>query len=90
MRRIDTPEMKTKNKTEKELAIKARDALYQLIMNKMVRLNNVEYDKYGRILAEIVTEDGINVSDWMIAGGYAVTYDGGTKQRPAEWTDIEL
>ena len=90
LRRIDSPEMKTKNKTEKELAIKSRDALSLLIMGKTVSLTNVEYDKYGRILAEVLTEDGINVSDWMIQGGYAVLYDGGTKHRPAEWTDVEL
>ena len=90
LRRIDSPEMKTKNKKEKELAIKSRDALSQLIMGKMVSFIDVEYDKYGRILAEVLTEDGINVSDWMIKCGYAVTYDGGTKHRPAEWTDVEL
>jgi endonuclease YncB( thermonuclease family) len=88
LRRIDSPEMKTKNSREKELAVKSRDALSQLIMGKMVVLENVEYDKYGRILAEIVMEDGVNVSDWMIRGGYAVEYDGGTKHRPAEWTDV--
>jgi endonuclease YncB( thermonuclease family) len=59
-------------------------------MGKMVILENIEYDKYGRILAEILTEDQINVSDWMLEGGFAVKYDGGTKHRPAEWTDVEV
>ena len=90
LRRIDSPEKKTKNKKEKELAIKSRDALSDLIMGKMVILENIEYDKYGRILAEILTEDQINVSDWMLDGGFAVKYDGGTKHRPAEWTDVEV
>jgi endonuclease YncB( thermonuclease family) len=90
LRRIDSPEMKTKNKKEKELATKSRDALSNLIMGKMVFLENVEYDKYGRILAEVLTDNGVNVSDWMIKGGYAVDYDGGTKHRPAEWTDVEV
>ena len=90
LRRIDSPEMKTKNKREKELAIQSRDALSQLVMGKMVVLTDVEYDKYGRILAEVLTEDGINVSDFMIKGGYAVEYDGGTKHRPSEWADVDL
>jgi endonuclease YncB( thermonuclease family) len=90
LRRIDSPEKKTKNKKEKELAIKSRDALSNLIMGKVVILENIEYDKYGRVLAEIMTEDGINVSDWMLTGGFAVEYDGGTKHRPAEWTDVEV
>lgn len=90
LRRIDSPEKKTKNKKEKELAIQSRDALSDLIMGKVVLLENVEYDKYGRLLAEILTEDRVNVSDWMLKGGYAVEYDGGTKHRPAEWTDAEV
>ena len=82
---IDTPEMRTKNQAEKALAIKARDALNAYVMNKIVTLQSVSYDKYGRILADILTKDGVNISDWMIANAYAVKYDGGTKHRPAEW-----
>jgi micrococcal nuclease len=84
---IDTPEMRTKNQTEKALALKSRDALNKYIIHKMVTLTSVSYDKYGRILADIIMEDGTNVSDWMLENGYAVKYDGGTKQRPAEWTE---
>lgn len=82
---IDTPEMRTKNQAEKALAVKARDALNAYIMNKTVTLQSVSYDKYGRILADILTKDGVNISDWMISNGYAVKYDGGTKHRPTEW-----
>ena len=90
LRRIDSPEMKTKNKKEKELAIRSRDALNNLIMGKIVFLIDVEYDKYGRILADVITEDGVNVSDWMLREGYAVSYNGGTKYRPVEWTDVDV
>jgi endonuclease YncB( thermonuclease family) len=45
LRGIDSPEMKTKNSTEKSLALKSRDALTELIMDRMVRLENVEYEK---------------------------------------------
>jgi endonuclease YncB( thermonuclease family) len=90
LRGIDSPEMKSKNANEKCLAVKSRDALSGLIMHKMVKLEHVEYDKYGRILANIITEDGLNISDWMLNEGYAVEYDGGTKHRPAEWTEVRI
>ena len=89
LRGIDTPEMKTKNATEKALAIKARDVLSAQFLNKMVLLENVDYDKYGRILADMITVEGnIHLSEWMLVNSYAVEYDGGTKHRPTEWTKI--
>jgi endonuclease YncB( thermonuclease family) len=87
IRGIDSPELKTKNTKEKALAIQSRDRLSEFIMNDMVTLENVDYDKYGRILADVKTKDGINVSNWMLENKLAVEYDGGTKHRPAEWTD---
>ena len=42
---IDTPEIKSKNKNEKALAILARDSLSQLIMNKNVTLQNVKNER---------------------------------------------
>ncbi len=85
LRGIDSPEIKTKNDKERSLAIVARDKLRDLIMNQIVSLQNVQYDKYGRILADIVTKDGTNVSDWMLENDLVVKYDGGTKHKPSEW-----
>ena len=90
LRGIDSPEMKTKNQTEKALAIQSRDALSKLIMGKIMTIENVDYDKYGRILADMITPEGVNVSQWMIDNRLAVKYDGGTKHRPDEWTTVEL
>jgi len=90
LRGIDSPEIKSKNANERILAIEARDGLQSLIMNQVVTLENVAYDKYGRILADIITKEGVNVSDWMLGNDYAVKYNGGTKHRPSEWTDISL
>jgi endonuclease YncB( thermonuclease family) len=54
-------------------------------------LENVDYDKYGRILADMITVEGnIHISEWMLVNGYAVEYDGGTKHRPTEWTKIAI
>jgi len=82
---IDTPELKTKNAKEKSLAILARDDLIELILGNIVVLSNVSYDKYGRILADVFTQNGVNVGEWMITKGHAVRYDGGTKIQPDEW-----
>lgn len=81
---IDTPEIKGKTATEKELAKRARDALSSLMMNKIVILKNVETEKYGRLLAEVYVDD-ININNYMVDNKYAVKYDGGTKERPEEW-----
>jgi endonuclease YncB( thermonuclease family) len=86
LRGIDSPELKTKNPKEKELAVQSRDKLASFIMGEMVTLENVAFDKYGRILAEVITKDGENVSKWMLENKLAVEYDGGTKHRPAEWS----
>jgi micrococcal nuclease len=75
---IDAPELKTKNVAEHDLGIKARDALSALIMNKVVRLENVSYDKYGRILCNVFLDD-VNISEWSLSNSYTVAYDGGTK-----------
>ena len=75
---IDTPELKTKNVKEKELGIIARDALRALLMNKVVKLKNVSYDKYGRILCNVFLDD-VNVSEWLVSNNHAVLYNGGKK-----------
>jgi len=83
---IDCPEIKTKNKDEKECAILARDFLSNLLMDKMVVLKDVELEKYGRILAYVYYEDQ-HVSDMLCENRLAVKYDGGTKQCPTNWMD---
>jgi endonuclease YncB( thermonuclease family) len=75
---IDTPELKTKNVGEKELAIIARNALSELVLNKVVKLENVSYDKYGRILCNVYL-DNVNISEWLVSNNHAVLYNGGTK-----------
>lgn len=82
---IDTPELKTKNETEKILAIAARNALSSRIENRIVELKHVELEKYGRILADVYI-DGIDIAKWMIQEKHAVPYDGKTKNIPKEWT----
>ena len=52
---IDTPEIKSKNKNEKALAILARDSLSQLIMNKNVTLQNVKNEKFCFYCSKVIS-----------------------------------
>ena len=81
---IDSPEIKGKTENEKLLAKKSRDALYNLIYGKFVTLENVNTEKYGRLLADVKYGD-IHINKWMLENNYAVPYDGGTKLIPSEW-----
>lgn len=79
LNRIDCPEIKTKNTTEKELGLRIRDILSEKIMNKMVNLNIIKTDKYGRYLAEVFYKKE-NINSWLLNNRYAVQYDGGKKE----------
>lgn len=81
---IDTPEIKGSDEIEKRVALLARDALSEKILYKDVELINVQTEKYGRLLAEVVF-NGQNMNEWMITQRFAVKYDGGTKQSPDNW-----
>lgn len=81
---IDSAEIKGKTFAEKEIAVKARDALHGLIFGKIVHLKKISTEKYGRILADVYMDD-LHVNQWMLDNKHAIPYDGGTKQRPDEW-----
>jgi len=76
---IDTPEMRTKSEHEKKLAIKARDYVKTLCLDKVVQLKNHAKEKYGRVLAEVWV-DGVSVGARLIENELAYAYDGGTKR----------
>ncbi len=80
---IDTPELRTKNKREKDMAIAAKTYLSSLILNKTVQVEFKEDDKYGRPLINIYPNISNNksVNDMMIDNGYARRYYGGTKNK---------
>ncbi len=83
---IDTPELKGKDISdeEKTAALLARDFMSNLIINKYVRLENIQNEKYGRILADVYYDD-INLNDLLLEKRYAVKYDGKTKIKPLSW-----
>jgi micrococcal nuclease len=79
---IDTPEKKGRAKCPEEAA-RAEDAtaeMRRLLEGQTVTLHNVKYEKYGgRLLADIVTAEGTDAANHMIAQRLAVPYGGGTK-----------
>jgi endonuclease YncB( thermonuclease family) len=78
IRGIDTPELNGKCDREKALAEAARGHLVSVVAAGKVRLRQIENDKYaGRVLADIVTDDGSDLRDAMLASGLARPYDGG-------------
>lgn len=78
---VDTPEMKSKSALEKAAAIRARDFLREQILGKLVKLKCGDFDKYGRLLVQIL-KDGECVNESMIQNGHAKVYTGGAKE---EW-----
>jgi endonuclease YncB( thermonuclease family) len=88
---IDTPEMKGKGvlDDEKEAAKMARDFVSNLVLNKYVRLENIESEKYGRILADVYIGN-IHLNEILLKERFAVKYDGGTKIKPTSWIKYKI
>lgn len=84
LRNIDTPELRSKDSNERLCAKCARHFLAGLILNTVVTLKNVDYDKYGRILADIYLEE-TNICDVMIKEKVAIQYSGGKKNSNFDW-----
>jgi endonuclease YncB( thermonuclease family) len=87
----DTAEMKpSKTKenrdAEKELAIKAKNRLEELLNKhptKLIKINCLDFDKYGRLLVYVNNMvDSKNINDIMIEEVHGKAYMGGTKE---EW-----
>ena len=76
---VDTPEIRTRNKLEKEYGLKVRDHLREKILDKVVDIECDDFDKYGRLLIDIKLEETL-LSQWLISNNYAFEYDGGKKQ----------
>ena len=80
---IDTPEMKPpKNMPNREAHIEkanaAKEFLSNMILNKIVKVEFLSNDKYGRPLCKIYLISQC-INDLMVEKGFAKKYDGGTK-----------
>lgn len=81
---LDTPEMKGETVCEKKKAIEAKDFVTKLMKEaKKIDLENVQKDKYFRILAEVKV-DGKSLTKELLDKGYAYPYFGDSKLK-VDW-----
>ena len=78
---VDCPEIRTKDINEKKAGLFVRDQLANKILNKIVEIKDIQNEKYGRILANVIC-DNVNIGDWLIINHFAVEYHGKTKYQP--------
>lgn len=85
---IDTPELKPKKnipdrETHIQKAKNARDFLSDIILNKIIKVQFLENDLYGRPLVKLYVKDNeskeICLNDLMVKKGHANEYNGGKK-----------
>ena len=85
---IDTPESRTSDKVEKVFGNLAKSKILKFCpVGASIILQTKTDDsrgKYGRILGELITEDGLNVNQYMIDNNYAVAYFGMSKSDIAQ------
>lgn len=72
---LDAPEIKTKDKSEKKLAIEIRDFLREMLLGKEVVVITEKPDKYGRSLC-VMKHGGTIVNQLLIELNYARPYYG--------------
>ena len=85
---IDTPESRINTKRqperirEKEMGLESK-ARMKVLCGKEVNIESLDggkLDKYGRLLINLYTLDGINISATLINEGLAIKYDGGRQK----------
>lgn len=82
LRGIDTPERRSRCRSERLAASRARGELERLVAGRQtVNLFNVAGGKYyGRVLADLKAGSR-DIASAMLAGGWAVRYQGGARPK---------
>lgn len=81
IRGIDAPEMKARCVVEREAALQARDVLASLVSQRTVSISNIAGAKYyGRVLADVATEDGSEIADMLLEQKLVRPYSGGKRR----------
>jgi endonuclease YncB( thermonuclease family) len=79
----DSPELRTKNTTEKQCGNVSKTVLIKLVEGHIVKLECLEFDKYGRLLANVFIRvangEELNVNEFMISNHFGHSYLGGSK-----------
>ena len=85
---VDTPELRTKCKNEKELGKKAKYLVRDAIKAaSFLELKNIKKGKYFRIVADVYV-DGVNLADLLFEANLAVPYFG--KKKTYDWCAHKL
>jgi micrococcal nuclease len=85
IRGIDAPELKSRCEASRLAGLDARHALEALAArSNHIQLTRISGDKYfGRIVADVILPDGLNVADDLLVAGLVQVYDGGRKPKEA-------
>jgi micrococcal nuclease len=83
---IDTPESRTTDKAEKALGLDAKNWLKHRLEEAKDIVIRTELpdstEKYGRIIGHLyINGEDASLNNQMITEGYALAYDGGTKDK---------
>jgi len=86
---IDTPESRTRDLAEKALGIDAKNWLKHRLHDAediIIRTQLPDStEKYGRIIGKLyINGEDVSLNQQMITEGYALEYDGGTKDKDWE------
>jgi micrococcal nuclease len=73
---VDAPELKQPFGTQ------ARDALEARLSEKTVTLNTFGHDNYGRVLAQVLLPDGVDLGLKQVRDGWAWVYGSGLRALP--------
>ena len=82
---IDTPESRTRDKVEKLFGLASKKRLKELLSKHCVLKTEINKNgedmkgKFGRVLGDFVAADGRMITDILIEEGYAVAYNGQSK-----------
>jgi micrococcal nuclease len=81
LRSIDAPELRAGCPEETRKAVAAQEALMALLHGGRAYLTGLGRDKYGgRVLGDLLTQDGHAISQKMLLSGHARAYVGGRRQ----------
>ena len=74
---VDTPELRGKCPAERQLAIRARDFVIAFLGRGGIFLRDIQYGKFaGRVGSRVLSSDGRDLTDALIAEGLGRTYAG--------------
>ena len=87
---IDTPELRSGNPAENKAGRIVADYVENLILNKdvIIRTYKDKNGKYGRLLADVIFDGGVDLAQHLLDIGYAKPYTG--KVKKDEWSSTQI